>query len=162
MNMDDPYDELLNGQEEEGGKKPAAKRPKQGSGYCQYCGKLGHLTKRSKKCEAGLDARIKFRRDDGSLLNGPPTQEPAATDQDLALLLAAAVAPDLETLLEATATPVDDEAEAADCSAFDSLPFDTVMNSDYESETPTLDFHDTNTWDTDDEESQQGDVSHLI
>jgi hypothetical protein len=166
MNMDDPYGELLNGQEDQeaGKKQPASKRAKKAVGYCQYCGKSDHLTKRSKNCKAGLDARIKFHRDDGSLLSGPPVQEPAIADHDLALLLAAAAAPELESLLEAAAAPpVDDEAEAADCSCFDSLPFYTILNSDDEaSKTPTFDFHDTQTWDTDDEESQQGDVSHLI
>jgi hypothetical protein len=153
MNMEDPFGELLNGVEPSA-KPPAAKKAKP-SGHCQYCGKTGHLTKRSKNCTAGLDAVMKFRREDGSMLTTPPVD---AQPEDPVI---DAAAPDLDFLLAVAAAPNTDEEAADDCDRFDSLPFNIDLNSDVESD-GSLDFHDAHTWDTDDESEQDGDIDALI
>jgi hypothetical protein len=78
MNLDDPINMLLDGNQDdsvagpEDGAKPAAKKRKKSTGFCEYCGQGDHLSKRSKKCVAALDSNKKYRKVDGSLLTGPP------------------------------------------------------------------------------------------
>jgi hypothetical protein len=118
MNMDDPFGELLNGQEDT--RKPAAKRQKTNSiQYCEYCGKSDHLTKRSSKCTARLEVapQRKFRRIDGSSLSDPPAPINVAN-----IPVGPVVATDLR-LTDA----------ARDVDRLDSLPFETQMDSDDES-----------------------------
>jgi hypothetical protein len=51
MNMDDPYGQDADVEEQqEGAKKPVAKRSKKAIGFCEYCGRSDHVTKRSKNC----------------------------------------------------------------------------------------------------------------
>jgi hypothetical protein len=73
MNLDDPFNELLNGREVDEQKPPANKNKRKEIGYCEYCGKSDHLTKRSKNCAVDPGSSKKFRREDGSSLSGPPT-----------------------------------------------------------------------------------------
>jgi hypothetical protein len=53
-----------------------------GSNYCAYCGKAGHLTRRSKDCTAKQSTVKRFRKADGLLLSAAPSiglsVEPAA------------------------------------------------------------------------------------
>jgi hypothetical protein len=118
MNMDDPYGELLNGREDADGRKPAVKRTKT-TGFCEYCGKSDHLTKRSKKCTAPLDASKKYRKEDGSLLTGVVVLPPMEIDQQqeddptLLLLAAAAVMTEQEDD-DAPAAPFPDDSDSDD------------------------------------------------
>ena len=105
MNSDDPFGELINGQQH-GDRKPAAKKPtNQSTGFCEYCGAGDHLTKRSKKCTAALDSAKKFRKENGTLLL--EAQTVPLTVPPTAMLLA-----------------------LQDCDQMDSLPFDAEYNSD--------------------------------
>jgi hypothetical protein len=107
MNMDDPFSEMLNGQElVDDERKPAAKKRKM-SGFCEYCGRSDHLTKRSSSCMAKTATVKMFRRMDGSLLSNPPT----VIDVD-----------------ERNTVPLTDAAQ--DIDRLDSLPFDHEMPSD--------------------------------
>jgi hypothetical protein len=111
MNMDDPFGELLNGQEQPNeARKPAAKRKASTGGFCEYCGSADHLTKRSKNCKAGLAAQKKFRRLDGTslLLLVHPEEQGNDTPVPAGFLNDAAQETDL----------------------FDSLPFDHQFDSD--------------------------------
>jgi hypothetical protein len=104
MNLDDPFGELCNGKADDERKPPAKKKSKKGSEnfFCEYCGGSDHLTKRSKKCTAEINAGKRFRREDGSLLSEPRIiVEDAATFDEL-----------------------------QDCDRMDSLPFDVEYNSD--------------------------------
>jgi hypothetical protein len=133
MNMDDPYGELLNGRED-ADRKPPAKRIKKTGGHCEYCGKSDHLTKRSKKCTAPLDASKKYRREDGSslLADAVDAVVPEAPEQA-----------DPATLLLAAAAAVDDDDDAP--ATF--FPEDSDDSDDY------LAFVDADTWsDSDDDE----------
>jgi hypothetical protein len=118
MNMDDPFGELLNGEEDT--RKPAAKRHKKNSTiqFCEYCGKSDHLTKRSTKCSAHNEVapQRKHRRLDGSLLSDPPAP----------CIGASTVAPVVDTALLLTDA-------ARDVDRLDSLPFDHQMDSDDDS-----------------------------
>jgi hypothetical protein len=118
MNMDDPFGELLNGEEDT--RKPAAKRHKKNSAiqFCEYCGKSDHLTKWSTKCSAHNEVapQRKYRRLDGSLLSGPPAP----------FTEACTVAPVVDTALLLTDA-------ARDVDRLDSLPFDHQMDSDDDS-----------------------------
>jgi hypothetical protein len=129
MNVDDPFGELLNGQEVpvDERKRAATKRKKE-VGFCEYCGNSNHLTKRSKKCSAPLDASKKFRRHDGSSLAGPPTC--AEDEPPLFPPVAAGI-------------PLNDAAQDTD--RFDSLPWNHELDSDEDS----MAFHDAGTWDSD-------------
>jgi hypothetical protein len=80
INLDAPKQDLLDGgngdEVQQGARKPPAK--KRSTGHCKYCGKLGHATKKSKKCIASADSNKKYRRVDGTLLTGPPCLPVAA------------------------------------------------------------------------------------
>jgi hypothetical protein len=153
MNMDDPFGELLNG----GEAPPAAKRTKTTTRkYCPFCGKTGHMTPRTKNCKEhdNVAATVKYRSDNGSLLTAvaPPQEEQEAPvqDEDIDLLLALAANP----------SSLDDDDAAADCERFDALPFDADVNDDESEE--SIDFHDAQTWDTDDESEQGADIEQMI
>ena len=166
MNIDDPYNELVNATQqannnegdvdEDGERKPPAKRSRvKSSGFCEYCGKSDHLTKRSKKCKAALDSAKKYRREDGTLLTEPPSavvvdcpprEFVPVSDQDLQALL-------LDAASEPPVVEVDDDDAVVDCDRFDSLPFDTFANHD--SDEGSLDFHDAQAWDTDAEDDDE-------
>jgi hypothetical protein len=78
MNLDDPEDE-------EGAARPPAKRAKNGKGFCEWCGKSTHLTKRAVACTALPCADRMYRKTDGSLLSGPPNapvEEGGEEDED--------------------------------------------------------------------------------
>jgi hypothetical protein len=140
MNLDDPFGEMLNGREEppEDERKPRAKRCKT-SGFCEYCGRSDHLTKRSKKCTASLDTPKRYRKVDGSLLSAPPSTAPVIQEEvdppndPSLLLLAAAAVHDTE----------EDDAPMP-------LPF---TGEDSDDSDDTLAFIDCETWESDDEDS---------
>jgi hypothetical protein len=165
MNMDDPFGELLKAAEEGGDeedeqqatKKPAAKRTKPTTkGFCLYCGKGNHLTKRSKICimHNVAAAPVLYSRENGTLLNGSPTglqedHEAPADQEHLQDLLAIAAAPGSED--------VEDDDAAEDTDRMDSLPFDT-SNDDSDSSSIYYDAVD----DSDDDSQQGPDVASLI
>jgi hypothetical protein len=63
MNLDDPIEDVGNKEDngdDDAGRKLAAKKQKKLTGYCEYCGQKGHLQKRSKKCQAGIDSCKKY------------------------------------------------------------------------------------------------------
>jgi hypothetical protein len=133
MNVDDPYGELLNGQEVQAdARKPAArrKRKKTDPGFCEWCGSSSHATKRNKKCTAALDAAKKYRKHDGSLLSDAPVA--AVAVQPVGLLT----------------------DEAMDIDRFDSLPWDHQLDSDDDSFRSALEEAATG-WDSDGDESVQ-------
>jgi hypothetical protein len=141
MNMDDPFGELLNGKEpppDDDRKPPPAKRTKV-TGFCEYCGRSDHLTKRSKKCTAPLDATRKYRRTDGSLLADPPGIAPVIEE---GVVEEAPSDPAIPMM------PVDDAAEEDD-TPFTANPF---AGEDSDDSDDTLAFIDCETWETDDEE----------
>jgi hypothetical protein len=82
----------------------------------------------------------------------PPQEEQEAPvqDEDIDLLLALAANP---------SSPDDNDA-AADCERFDALPFDADVNDDESKQ--SIDFHDAQTWDTDDESEQGADIEQMI
>jgi hypothetical protein len=146
MNVDDPYGELPadgrdTNEEEEGiedARKPAAKRTNLGpTKYCEYCGKKGHATTKSKKCTASDGAAIKYRRDDGTLLS--LVQGPVEPPNDGA---------DDEFVMDAM---ILDEDHQLDCHQNDLIPFDNDVQDDDDDYDL---FHDAGTWedDTDGEE----------
>lgn len=105
MNLDDPFGDGDGGDAQ---KKPPTKRAKF---FCEYCGKLGHQTKRSKNCTAAANSVVKrFHKEDGSLLQA--STAPVGAAADAAALTAAAI------------------LARQDCDRMDSMPFD----ADYESE----------------------------
>ena len=146
MNLDDPFGELLNGAVVEDEDNSDKKPPTKPSGFCEYCGKSDHVTKRSKKCTAPLDSAKRFRRQDGLLLTDNATGNTSTTKNQ-------EQQPNLDSLLWAVATipPTHDDA-AEDVDRYDSLPWNAALSDD-ERETQSLDFHDdAGTWDTDDDE----------
>jgi hypothetical protein len=103
MNLDDPL-EIIEGDTT----KPAAKKRKTNSPqFCEYCGKKGHITKRSKRCDAALDSCKKYRKVDGTLLTEPPstTTAPVAFD--------------------------DAADDIRDCENFDSMPLVAMPGEEY-------------------------------
>jgi hypothetical protein len=99
MNLDDPVEVVDNAEDDNGaGRKPAAKKQKKSTGYCEYCGQKGHLQKRSKKCQASLDSCKKYRRIDGTLLTEPPR------------------------VVQPVAQPNDADDDVLDCENFDAMP----------------------------------------
>jgi hypothetical protein len=121
INMDNPY-----GEDEDDRKPPASNRKNKGPVFCEYCGRSGHLTKRSKDCIAPANCTVKkYRRDDGSLLSDI-TGEEATLDAVTALAAAARAVLD------------------GDCDIMDSLPFDTQEESDNETDLLVQAFMDDN------------------
>jgi hypothetical protein len=119
MNMDDPFGKLLNGKEAavvavDERKKPAAKKRKT-MGFCEYCGRSDHLTKRSASCHAKTATAKRFHKIDGSLLTDPPTT----------------------IVVEEERVPVTDAA--CDINRLDSLPFDHLPLDDDDSFSEFLD-----------------------
>jgi hypothetical protein len=99
MNLDDPFGPLIDGQdgEDASAKKPPAKRLKSAKLYCEYCGKLGHVTMKSKSCAAPPASTKQYRKVDGTLLTEP------------------------QRFIEAN-TLADAEDDVNDCDNFDSMP----------------------------------------
>jgi hypothetical protein len=165
MNMDDPFGELLKAtteggdeeEEQQAPKKPATTRTKPTTkGFCLYCGKGNHLTKRSKICimHNVAAAPVLYSREDGTLLNGSPTglqedHEAPDLQERLQDLLAIAAVPGSKDVED------DDAAEDTDC--MDSLPFDT-SNDDSDSSSIYYDAVD----DSDDDSQQGPNVALLI
>jgi hypothetical protein len=103
MNLDDPYGECFNGNDEEATTRPAKRAKVAGpmAKFCEYCGNKGHLTKRSKKCsEHGTTGPPAFSKWDGMLLGAAGTVD--ATNEDFGV-------PNID---------------AADCGMNDATPFD--------------------------------------
>jgi hypothetical protein len=76
MNLDDPLEGLPPEQ-------PAGKKLKT---FCEYCGKSGHVTMKSKKCSAIQGSTKKYRKDDGTLLTEPanaPNNNNSAVQNDI-------------------------------------------------------------------------------
>ena len=118
MNLDDPYGDLGRTTEADGdARKPAAKQSTKTKGFCEYCGRSDHLTKRSKNCTAALDSGKKYRRDNGALLSGP-----AGGGNDAASTITSMMGVDAGL----------DEAGLAlhDCTMMDAMPFDATYDSD--------------------------------
>jgi hypothetical protein len=167
MNIDDPYGELLQGRDEEevavdvlsgllqeATQKPRAKKRKTPSGdVCEYCGKKGHLTKRSKVCTAGLSSQKKFRKD-GSLLLSPPVIVPSASETTVLPEICVVVQDDSssEDLMMLARAPEQDDAD--DMDQMDAFPLDddddapAAAYSDSE-----MEYHDAGTWSSDEEDS---------
>jgi hypothetical protein len=138
MNVDDPFGELLNGQAVNDERKPAAapRKRKKEVAFCEYCGKLGHLTKRSKNCTATLDSTKRFRRNDGSCLTvAPAANAPVAVLQQEAL----------ERIL------LNDAAQ--DTARFDELPWNHELTPDDDSMADSGIFHDAMGWESDGDDS---------
>jgi hypothetical protein len=140
MNVDDPYGELpADGKdhdedENEDARKPAARKNFGPTKCCEYCGKKGHATPKSKKCSA-IDGNKKYNRDDGTLLSLQATAEPAVDNDD-------------DFVMDAM---ILDDDHQLDCHQNDLIPFDNDVQDD-DSDVDL--FHDAGTWeeDTDDEE----------
>jgi hypothetical protein len=137
MNVDDPYGEEAT---EEAAKKPAARNNnnRSASKFCEYCGKKGHATNKSKKCSVNTlqSATKKYNREDGSLLVlAPPVATDDNEDEDEFLL----------------PTSLLDEDHQIDCDANDMIPFNTEVQDD-DSDMDL--FHDMGTWEDDEEDEE--------
>jgi hypothetical protein len=102
MNLDGPVGEAI---------IPPPKKVKR---YCEFCGKSGHTTKRSKNCAAKESVVKRFRQEDGMLLSGENTgaavvvqHQPAGSTAEQDAILA-----------------------QRDIDLMDSLPFDADYNSE--------------------------------
>jgi hypothetical protein len=165
MNLDDPYADIpvenTIENNDDGAKKPAAKRRKLPE-FCEYCGKKGHTTKRSKNCPAaGTDNGKKYRRNDGSLLVDGVTHVKMEEDEDeVPLAPSADPIPALFAALQQQEDAGDIEepttslplSDADDEEQYASLPWDTQLaDSDDEDDDFEL-YHDASTWSDSDEE----------
>jgi hypothetical protein len=128
-----------------GNRKPPAKRNKPSGDttkrYCEYCGRKGHATRKSKKCLAFDDnlATKKYRREDGSLLATEPAA--ATTNED-----------EEEGDFVIHPTILNDDHER-NCKEMDIMPFDNEVQDD----DSDLDlFHHTTTWDEDKDDEDDG------
>jgi hypothetical protein len=139
MNVDDPYGEVAD--DEEQARKPAARRINMAaSKFCEYCGKKGHATKKSRKCTfySIQSATKRYKRDDGSLLLLPTTAEEAEEDDDDPFVIPPSI--------------LDNDHEV-DCSANDVLPFDHEVQENNDDSDMDL-FHDAGTWEEEDAEPE--------
>jgi hypothetical protein len=104
--------------------------------FCEYCGKKGHATTKSKKCTADEKAPKAYRRLDGSSLmlpeGGPFNEE---DNDDDGFLMPAAILNDNHQI---------------DCHENDLIPFDTEVQDDDGSDLDL--FHDTHTWSEDEDD----------
>jgi hypothetical protein len=151
MNVDDPYGELpADGNDnEDNARKPAARTNNNNAKlYCEYCGKKGHATKKSRKCTAPLDSNKKYRRTDGTSIALPAravVPEATATadlDADDNFLMPASI--------------LDDDHQL-DCHETDCIPFDNEVQDDDSVSDLDL-FHDTTTWEDEDGDESTGNV----
>jgi hypothetical protein len=155
MNVDDPYGELPadgNNDNEDNARKPAARNVRannSGKLYCEYCGKKGHATKKSRKCSAALDSNKKYRREDGTSLALPAqavVAEATATTEDL----------DADDDFLMPASILDDDHQL-DCHETDCIPFDNEVQDD-DSDSDLDLFHDTTTWEEEDGDEPTGNM----
>jgi hypothetical protein len=123
MNLDGPVED----------EEPPAKklRASTASQYCEYCGKKGHVTRRSNACDAKHSTVKRFRKFDGSLLTDHPHIAPEE-DEDAAL------------------------AEV-DCEAMDHMPFDASYNSEDDEDLAAFLLEDGALDDDDNDEGDEGD-----
>jgi hypothetical protein len=98
--------------------QPPAKKATTSAKFCEYCGKLGHTTKRSKKCTAQESVVKKFHKEDGTLLSEEQSTQ----------------APSMGAAVEPTSLSAEALLAQRDCELMDSLPFD----AEYESESEQL------------------------
>jgi hypothetical protein len=141
MNVDDPYGEVpVDGNDEaEDTRKPAAKKRttnRIASKYCEFCGKRGHATQKSKLCTALPGSRKKYRKDDGSLLELPTATAAAEAGNES----------EDEFVMDQAILHDDHEI---DCHMNDLIPFDTEVQEDDDD----MDlFHDAGTWSDNEDE----------
>jgi hypothetical protein len=161
MNVDDPYGEILHPVDDGANMaKPPTKnkRTTTASQHCQFCGKKGHVTNRSKKCihHSSVDAQVSHKRD-GSLLV-------PATDGDTVSPAAVPVTlPYLAQLLQEATNP-EDRCVTLHPAAFDDAADQELMDEfavweeDQEDDqqmylggSDSDSFHEPGTWSSDSE-----------